>query len=98
MRTSRKTDFRSRDVAKNNFSGIDIHCLPRPKPGASLSVPLFSLDVTDACSLSSSPPKKNSGQFSISKKTSTVTYNWTPVMAGMSQLDKIHFPNLQSAK
>ena len=24
MWTSRKTDFRSRDVAKNNFSGIDI--------------------------------------------------------------------------
>ena len=24
MRTSRKTDFRSRDIAKNNFSGIDI--------------------------------------------------------------------------
>ena len=24
MRMSRKTDFRSRDVAKNNFSGIDI--------------------------------------------------------------------------
>ena len=24
MRTSQKTDFRSRDIAKNNFSGIDI--------------------------------------------------------------------------
>ena len=24
MRTSRKTDFHSRDIAKNNFSGIDI--------------------------------------------------------------------------
>ena len=24
MRTSRNTDFRSRDIAKNNFSGIDI--------------------------------------------------------------------------
>ena len=24
MRTSRKTDFRSRDIAKNNFIGIDI--------------------------------------------------------------------------
>ena len=24
MRTSRKTDFRLRDIAKNNFSGIDI--------------------------------------------------------------------------
>ena len=24
MRTSRKTDFRSRDIARNNFSGIDI--------------------------------------------------------------------------
>ena len=24
MRTSRRTDFRSRDIAKNNFSGIDI--------------------------------------------------------------------------
>ena len=24
MRTSRKTDFRSRDIAKNNFSEIDI--------------------------------------------------------------------------
>ena len=24
MRTTRKTDFRSRDIDKNNFSGIDI--------------------------------------------------------------------------
>ena len=25
MRTSRKTDFHSRDIAKNNFSGIDMY-------------------------------------------------------------------------
>ena len=37
MRTSRKTDFRS---SKNNFRGH----IPRAAPGASLSVPLFSLD------------------------------------------------------
>ena len=54
MRTSGKTDFRSRDITtsfpgslspgditENNFIGIDIS---QPGPGASLSVPLFSLD------------------------------------------------------
>ena len=43
MRTFWKTDFRPRDIAKNNFSGIDIS-QGKPWIGASLSASLFSLD------------------------------------------------------
>ena len=44
MRTSRKTDFRSRDIAKNNFSGIDISQAPLSVPSFSLADILFILD------------------------------------------------------
>ena len=48
MRKSLKTDFRSRNIAKNNFTGIDIS----QDLDAPLSVPLFSLGVTQVkCSL-----------------------------------------------
>ena len=43
MQTSRKTDFRSRDIAKNNFNGIDISQGLKLEP-PSLS-PYFPLEM-----------------------------------------------------
>ena len=50
MRTSRKTDFRSRDIAKNNFSGIDItQGLDMEPPSFSPYFLLVTVVLTTCC-------------------------------------------------
>ena len=52
MRTSLKTDFRSRDIAKNNFRGIDI------SQGLDLEAPSLSPYFLSVLLLKLKPPYK----------------------------------------